>query len=98
MGINYSESIESLLDKENIEYDAFTEYHGDSYHIQGNTYVVSISVYEEEGHFRCMTTHIERHDKESGKECGDTSKAYGNRNTFKKPKSVMSYIEKWTDK
>ncbi|GAB6548751.1 hypothetical protein bcgnr5378_08850 [Bacillus cereus] len=98
MEINYSELIESLLDKENIKYDAFTEDHGDSYHIQGNTYVVSILVYEEEGHFQCMTTHIECLDKEDGKPSGDTSKADGNSKTFKKPKSVMNYIEKWTDK
>lgn len=98
MEINYSELIESLLDKEKFQYDAFTEYHGDSYHIQGKTYIVSISVYEEEGLFKCMTTHIERFDKETEKMYGDTSKAYGNRKTLKKPKAVMDYIEKWTDK
>ncbi len=95
--MNYSELIESLLDKENIIYDAFTEYHGDSYHIQGNTYVVSVSVYEDEGSYRCMTTHIERHEKENGNVYGDVSKAYGNQKTLKKPGTVMNYIQKWTD-
>jgi hypothetical protein len=61
------------------------------YDIEGFTYNVSVYI-REDGAIYCETIHQERFRKTD-----DITEATGNRKEFKKIKSALNYIDKWTD-
>jgi hypothetical protein len=95
-----ADKFEAMLQTEGYDFEGYVnDSESTSYEIQGDTYIVSVTI-NEDGEHEMETTHQGRYQAEDNifDPNADTSKAYGNRATRKSLKAVMNFVKKWSEK